>query len=191
MTINSRLLRTNVSRLPSAEPPRPGKDLSSSNVIPMAKHLKFAWVCLKWSSCCGIAVESTSYYRPEIRIWPGNNASTSEGICSPVCVCYQSLTAHQHQKGHTVPKQVITIATSIQVTTVSSVNQQYEGVSVRKWYKPDEQNMVLKPGQPGVFLRVDAWRKLYDILDNFASVNNSTKKWAYENDINPMNKIWF
>ncbi len=27
-------------------------------------------------------------------------------------VCYQSLTAHQHQKGHTVPKQVITIATS-------------------------------------------------------------------------------
>ncbi len=23
-----------------------------------------------------------------------------------VCVCYQSLTAHQHQKGHTVPKQV-------------------------------------------------------------------------------------
>ncbi len=23
--------------------------------------------------------------------------------------CYQSLTAHQHQKGHTVPKQVITI----------------------------------------------------------------------------------
>ncbi len=32
--------------------------------------------------------------------------------------CYQSLTAHQHQKGHTVPKQVITIATSIQVFTV-------------------------------------------------------------------------
>ncbi len=32
--------------------------------------------------------------------------------------CYQSLTAHQHQKGHTVPKQVITIPTSIQVTTV-------------------------------------------------------------------------
>ncbi len=22
------------------------------------------------------------------------------------CECYQSLTAHQHQKGHTVPKQV-------------------------------------------------------------------------------------
>ncbi len=22
------------------------------------------------------------------------------------CVCYPSLTAHQHQKGHTVPKQV-------------------------------------------------------------------------------------
>ncbi len=35
-----------------------------------------------------------------------------------VCECYQSLTAHQHQKGHTVPKQVITVATSIQVTTV-------------------------------------------------------------------------
>ncbi len=49
----------------------------------------------------------------------------------------------------------------------ASVNQQYEGVSVRKWYKPDEQNTLLKPGQPGVFLRVDAWRKLYDILDKF------------------------
>ncbi len=31
---------------------------------------------------------------------------------------YHSLTAHQHQKGHTVPKQVIMIATSIQVATV-------------------------------------------------------------------------
>ncbi len=34
------------------------------------------------------------------------------------CVCYQSLTAHQHQKGHTMPKQATTIATSTQVTTV-------------------------------------------------------------------------
>ncbi len=32
--------------------------------------------------------------------------------------CYHSLTAHQHQKGHTVPKQVIMIAMSIQVTIV-------------------------------------------------------------------------
>ncbi len=31
---------------------------------------------------------------------------------------YHSLTAHQHRKGHTVPKQVIMIATSIQVGTV-------------------------------------------------------------------------
>ncbi len=31
---------------------------------------------------------------------------------------YHSSTAHQHQKGHTVPKQVIMIATSIQVATV-------------------------------------------------------------------------
>ncbi len=31
---------------------------------------------------------------------------------------YHSLTAHQHQKGHTVPKQVIMVATSIQVATV-------------------------------------------------------------------------
>ncbi len=31
---------------------------------------------------------------------------------------YHTLTAHQHQKGHTVPKQVIMIATSIQVATV-------------------------------------------------------------------------
>ncbi len=31
---------------------------------------------------------------------------------------YHSLTARQHQKGHTVPKQVIMIATSIQVATV-------------------------------------------------------------------------
>ena len=35
-----------------------------------------------------------------------------------VSECYQSLTAHQHQKGHTVPKQVITIPTSIQVATI-------------------------------------------------------------------------
>ncbi len=35
-----------------------------------------------------------------------------------VSECYQSLTAHQHQKGHTMPKQVITIPTSIQVDTV-------------------------------------------------------------------------
>ncbi len=35
-----------------------------------------------------------------------------------VSECYQSLTAHQHQKGHTVPKQVITITTSIQVAKV-------------------------------------------------------------------------
>ncbi len=35
-----------------------------------------------------------------------------------VSECYQSFTAHQHQKGHTVPKQVTTTATSIQVTTV-------------------------------------------------------------------------
>ncbi len=54
--------------------------------------------------------------------------STSLGWwrCSPCGVhelgrvreCYQSFTAHQHQKGHTVPKQVITIAMSIQVFTV-------------------------------------------------------------------------
>ncbi len=31
---------------------------------------------------------------------------------------YHILTAHQHQKGHTAPKQVIMIATSIQVATV-------------------------------------------------------------------------
>ncbi len=35
-----------------------------------------------------------------------------------VCVWYHSLMAHQHQKSHTVPKQVIMIATSIQVATV-------------------------------------------------------------------------
>ena len=34
---------------------------------------------------------------------------------------YHSLTAHQHQKGHTVPKQVIMIATSIQVASLSTV----------------------------------------------------------------------
>ncbi len=31
---------------------------------------------------------------------------------------YHSLMAHLHQKGHTVPKQIIMIATSIQVATV-------------------------------------------------------------------------
>ncbi len=39
-------------------------------------------------------------------------------IAEWVSECYQSLTAHQHQKGQTVPKQVIMIATSIQVATV-------------------------------------------------------------------------
>ncbi len=34
-------------------------------------------------------------------------------ICTRVGECYHSLTAHQHQEGHTVPKQVIMIATSI------------------------------------------------------------------------------
>ncbi len=33
-------------------------------------------------------------------------------------VCYQSLTAHQHQKGYTVPKQLLMLATSIEVATV-------------------------------------------------------------------------
>ncbi len=36
----------------------------------------------------------------------------------PLDEIFQSLTAHQHQRGHTVPKQVITIAKSIQVATV-------------------------------------------------------------------------
>ncbi len=36
--------------------------------------------------------------------------------------CYQSLTAHQHQNGHTVPNEVIMIATSIQVTTVEALH---------------------------------------------------------------------
>ncbi len=39
-------------------------------------------------------------------------------LANRVSESYQSLTAHQHQKGHTVPKQVITIAMLIQVTTV-------------------------------------------------------------------------
>ncbi len=37
---------------------------------------------------------------------------------SMISECYQSLTAHQHQKNHTVPKQVIIIATSIQVASL-------------------------------------------------------------------------
>ncbi len=39
-----------------------------------------------------------------------------------VSECYQSLTEHQHQNGHTVPKQVIMIATSIQVATVYALH---------------------------------------------------------------------
>ncbi len=42
---------------------------------------------------------------------------------SSVSECYQSLTAHQHQNGHTVPKQVITIATSIQVNYVNRAHE--------------------------------------------------------------------
>ncbi len=49
----------------------------------------------------------------------------------------------------------------------AGVNELYEGVSVRKWYQPEGQNESLRPGQPGVLLYPDAWRTLYDILDNF------------------------
>ncbi len=41
-------------------------------------------------------------------------------LLGSVSECYQSLTAHQHQKGHTVPKQVITIKTSNQVDSIST-----------------------------------------------------------------------
>ncbi len=49
----------------------------------------------------------------------------------------------------------------------ASVNKQYEGVSVRKWYTPEGQNESLRPGLLGVLLPPDAWRKLYDVLDKF------------------------
>ncbi len=42
--------------------------------------------------------------------------------CSPsVSECYQSLTVHQHRKGHTVPKQVTMIATSVQLGTSNRI----------------------------------------------------------------------
>ncbi len=45
-------------------------------------------------------------------------SSGIESFCGSCWLWYHILTAHQHQKGHTVPKQVIMIATSIQVATV-------------------------------------------------------------------------
>ncbi len=59
------------------------------------------------------ALETTIYFRPLCSLedqWLGNVGGGGGGITV--------LTAHQHQKGHTVPKQVIMIATSIQVATV-------------------------------------------------------------------------
>ncbi len=56
---------------------------------------------------------------------------------------YHSLTAHQHQKGHTVPKQVM-IATSIQVATV------YELHCVRAFaIRPSLNKMSDKTWYPG------------------------------------------
>ncbi len=45
-------------------------------------------------------------------IWNGSEIPALGTCCTTVCVCvwYHSLTAHQHQKGHTVQKQVIMIS---------------------------------------------------------------------------------
>ncbi len=60
-----------------------------------------------------MAVPGARLYISEIRAGISRASHNSR-----VSECYQSLTAHQHLTGHTVPKQVIMIATSIQVTTV-------------------------------------------------------------------------
>ncbi len=65
--------------------------------------------------------EHNSLLTQGLDVIPDDRNSLLRRETSRPCVvreCYQSLTAHQHQKGHTVPKQVITIRTSIQVTTV-------------------------------------------------------------------------
>ncbi len=58
---------------------------------------------------------------------------------------YHSLTAHQHQKGHTVPKQVIMIATSIQVATVYKYCTVWEQFAIR----PSLNKMSDKTWYPG------------------------------------------
>ncbi len=55
-----------------------------------------------------------------------------------VSECYQSLTAHQHQKGHKVPKQVIVIATSIQVAMYSLSTALCESI---RYQAKSEQNV--------------------------------------------------
>ncbi len=52
---------------------------------------------------------------------------------------YHSLTVHQHQKGHTVSKQVIMIATSIQVATV----QVLQCVRAIRYQAKSEQNELI------------------------------------------------
>ncbi len=66
---------------------------------------------------CKFTRHEVSYRRSLV----GNLTWSHLKVHGPICEdgwWYHSLTSHQHQKGHTVPKQVIMIATSIQVATV-------------------------------------------------------------------------
>ncbi len=74
---------------------------------------------------------------------------------------YHSLTAHQHQKGHTVPKQVIMIATSIQVASLRTAlceSIRYQAKSeqnVRQDLIPRERHVeaaLMNPGMQDVML---------------------------------------
>ncbi len=78
--------------------------------------------------------------------------------------CYQSLTAHQHQKGHTVPKQVITIATSIQVTVYSLSTALCE--SIRYQAKSEQnvrQDLIPRVGHGEAALCTPSWDQYIEL----------------------------
>ncbi len=64
----------------------------------------------------------TQMTKDKIRSWRSSTIESSHDGSRSLIIggwwWYHSLTAHQHQKGHTVPKQVIMIATSIQIASL-------------------------------------------------------------------------
>ncbi len=95
-------------------------------VLPKKKKASSAWF-MSWPSCFG-------------EYWFNDPYIT---LCKAIRLSmhwwwwwYHSLMPHQHEKGHTVPKQVIMIATSIQVTTVlSTARCESNSLSGQVWTK--------------------------------------------------------
>ncbi len=87
---------------------------------------------------------------------------------------YQSLTAHQHQKGHTVPKQVIMIATSIQVTTVSTALCE----SIRYQAKSEQNVWQSTPYTPITYPRGPKFGQ-FRSTSSFLDKNKFVENWKY------------